>query len=237
MITKNGNSDAVSCLKHLAMLGALHENVEMGVVRFGTLIGKSPQTAARRLEQLERAGYIERVRSGGRTAVRITPLGAKRLREEYEDYRAIFTSQGDDEFVLSGVVVRGMGEGQYYTVVDGYRTQFIEKLGIDPYPGTLNIRLDEESMAGRRRMRMLEGIPIEGFTDQNRTFGSGRCYPALMEDIPCAVVEPSRTHYGEDIVEVISPVCLREELGLADGSPARVRILPKDRWEECFKRR
>lgn len=236
MITKNGNSDGVSCLKQLAMLGAMHESVEVGVARLGALIGKSPQTAARRLEWLERAGYIERMRSGGRTAIRITPLGAKRLREEYEDYRAIFTSRGVDEVVLSGVVVRGLGEGQYYTLIEGYRRQFIEKLGIDPYPGTLNIRLNEESVAQRRKMRVLEGIPIEGFTDQNRTFGSGRCYPALMEGVYCAVIEPGRTHYGEDIVEVISRVCLREELELVDGSPARVRILPKSRWDECLKR-
>lgn len=218
----------MSHLKHLAMLGALHEPVEMGIVRFGSIIGKSPQTAARRLEQLERAGYIERQRTGGKTAVRITPLGAKRLREEYDDYRAIFIPM-QGRLVLTGTVVSGLGEGQYYITLNGYRRQFIEKLGFEPYPGTLNVLLDEQGRAAKKRLKLAEGIPIDQFTDESRTFGAGTCYPAVIEGVSCAVVEPSRTHYGGEIAEVIAPVCLRERLGLSDGSAVRIEVALKGR--------
>ena len=43
--------------------------------------------------------------------------------------------------VLTGRVKSGLGEGRYYMSQKGYRAQFAKRLGIDPYPGTLNLRL------------------------------------------------------------------------------------------------
>ncbi|MHC1593260.1 MAG: DUF120 domain-containing protein [Methermicoccaceae archaeon] len=224
MITKSENREEIGNLKQLAVLGALHEPVEMGVVRFGSLIDRSPQTAARRLERLERAGYIRRQRASGKTTVCITPLGAERLREEYEEYRLIFSPLPTNEVVLRGTVVSGLGEGQYYIALNGYRAQFVEKLGFEPYPGTLNVQLDEEGKAAKKKMKMLDGMTIYGFTDESRTFGAAKCHPAVIDGVHCAVMEPSRTHYGSEITEVIAPVCLRERLMLEDGAPVSIRV-------------
>ncbi|MFW6304206.1 MAG: DUF120 domain-containing protein, partial [Candidatus Saliniplasma sp.] len=48
--------------------------------------------------------------------------------------------------ILNGEVVSGREEGQYFLSKDRYREQFIDKAGIDPYEGTLNVRLDDESV-------------------------------------------------------------------------------------------
>ena len=46
------------------------------------------------------------------------------------------------ELDVTGVLFSGLGEGAYYIMIKGYRKQFQSKLGFDPFPGTLNLRLD-----------------------------------------------------------------------------------------------
>jgi riboflavin kinase len=113
--------------------------------------------------------------------------------------------------------------GQYYIALDGYRTQFIEKLGFDPYPGTLNVRLDANSIDVRKKIA--QNVRISGFTDQNRTFGKGSCFRVRISDIEGAVITPERTHYPEDIIEIIAPVNLREHLELKDGTNINVEVI------------
>jgi len=186
-------------------------------------LSQSPQTAARRLENLEREGYIDRWKAKGKSWLIITNKGKETLFKEYLDYRAIFSDEHKKKIVLSGKVISGLGEGQYYTNLEGYRVQFEKKLDISPYPGTLNIRLDEKSFP-LRNMLELGGIQIEGFKTKDRTFGGVRCYPAMIEGLRCGVVLPQRSHHGDDIIEVISPYCLRERLGLRDGSEVKVEV-------------
>jgi len=210
-------------LKRLALLGAVREPVEMGIHRCSHLLSQSTQTAARKLEVLEREGYIERWKARGKSWLIITNKGKETLFKEYMDYKTIFSDKHKKKIVLSGRVVSGLGEGQYYTNLEGYRTQFKEKLGINPYPGTLNIKLDEKSLP-LRSMFELGGIHIEGFKTEDRTFGEARCYPATIEGLRCGLVLPQRSHHGDDIIEVISPYYLREKLGLKDGSEVKVEV-------------
>ena len=44
--------------------------------------------------------------------------------------------------VIEGTVVTGRGEGAAFTQLEWARQQFVERLGIDPFPGTLNLILD-----------------------------------------------------------------------------------------------
>ncbi|RME49670.1 MAG: DUF120 domain-containing protein, partial [Chloroflexi bacterium] len=41
--------------------------------------------------------------------------------------------------VLRGRVVTGQGEGARFTQLPWVRAQFVDRLGIDPHPGTLNL--------------------------------------------------------------------------------------------------
>lgn len=124
-------------------------------------------------------------------------------KDEFKGTRARF---------FRGKVVRGLGEGEYYISRKGYRSQFLQQLGYEPFPGTLNIMLDEPFAASK-----FQEIRIEGFRDEGRVFGGCRCYKIKVNGIEAAIVRPEKSSYPANMVEIISPVCLRDALHLSDG--------------------
>src|SRR5918912_644876 len=52
---------------------------------------------------------------------------------------------------FKGTIVSGMGEGAYYMSLAGYKKQFKEKLGYEPYPGTLHVKLTDQIFINSRR--------------------------------------------------------------------------------------
>jgi riboflavin kinase len=46
----------------------------------------------------------------------------------------------------------------------------------------------------------------------------------INEKVEGAVLLIQRTHYGEDVLEVVAPEYLREKLNLKDGDKIRLRI-------------
>lgn len=212
----------IQSLKRLALLGAHNKPVELSSVEFASHIDGSPQTAARKLKNLEDENLISRQILHKGQLISITKNGLAALQNELNDYQEIFSGNGSIK-VLSGKVITGLGEGQYYISLEGYRAQFREKLGFDPYPGTLNIKLDSQSIELRKRISA--NTRISGFTDQNRTFGSGSCFNVRISDIKGAVITPERTHYPEDIIEVIAPLNLRDYLNIKDGSVVHVEVI------------
>ncbi len=203
-------------------MGAHNKPVELSSVEFAPHIDGSPQTAARKLKNLEDEKLISRQILHKGQLISITKNGLAALQNELNDYQEIFSGNGSIK-VLSGKVITGLGEGQYYISLEGYRAQFREKLGFDPYPGTLNLKLDPESIELRKRISA--NTRILGFTDQNRTFGSGSCFNVRISDIKGAVITPERTHYPEDIIEVIAPLNLRDYLNIKDGSVVNVEVI------------
>lgn len=209
-------------LKKLALLGAHNQPLEISSMEFASQMETSPQTAARKLKCLEDENLIKRQILHSGQLISITKNGLAVLQRELNDYRAIFSGNGQKKF-LTGKVITGLGEGQYYISLEGYRSQFIEKLGFMPFPGTLNIKLDPQSIEIRKGISA--DIKISGFTTENRTFGSGSCFNVMIGDVRGAVIVPERTHYPEDIIEIIAPVNLREHLNIRDGSAVEVEVI------------
>ncbi|MCX9075381.1 MAG: winged helix-turn-helix domain-containing protein/riboflavin kinase [Candidatus Methanoperedens sp.] len=209
-------------LKKLALLGAHQKPLELSCSEFASHIDASPQTAARKLKSLEDGKLIMRQILHDGQLISITKNGVMELQREFNDYKAIFSGNGHKRF-LTGRVITGLGEGQYYISLEGYRIQFREKLGFEPYPGTLNIKLDDQSTELRKGIRA--NVRISGFKNESRTFGSGSCFNVSISNISGAVIVPERTHYPVDIIEVIAPVNLREYLNLKDGSIVQVEVI------------
>ena len=219
-----GVMEKISALKKLALLGGIDGIVTLSSPEFAEHISSSPQTASRRLQTLEHAGYITRKIEPSGQKVMITKQGRLVLETEYMEYRRIFT-RPSTHIELTGKVITGLGEGQYYTSLKGYHDQFVRMLEFEPYPGTLNIKLEGESVGCRTMLNLKDGIIIDGFNSKNRTFGGGRCYPIkLGNGTKGAIMIPERTHYPEDIIEIISPDNLREKLKLKDGSKITVLV-------------
>ncbi|MGC8849581.1 MAG: DUF120 domain-containing protein [Candidatus Bathyarchaeia archaeon] len=192
-------------------------------------LGVSQQTVSRHLAELERLGLISRAKILRGERIQATDQALAELRSLYHVLGGLLEPPERD-LILKGIVFTGLGEGAYYMSQQGYLQQFQERLGFKPYPGTLNLRLIGDSIPERRKLERLTPIIVEGFKNMNRSFGTVKCYTASLNDSePCVVVTALRTHYGEDVLEVIAPCRLREKLGLMDGSTVTLRISPTPR--------
>ncbi len=213
----------ITSLKKLGLLGAMEKPVKISSTEFMHHISTSSKTAARVLKQLEEEGYISRQLVAGGQLVHLTEEGVGLLKKEYADYQQIFCTDHPD-LELYGEVITGLGEGQYYIAKEGYMSQFRDKLDFKPFPGTLNVRLDEKSALIRDNMDLMQPLVIHGFNDGERSFGGGKCYLIEIEGIKSAVIIPDRTHYPADLLEIISPVKLREVLRISDGDEVKVVV-------------
>lgn len=214
-------------LVKLAEMGAHRRAARVSTEFLARKLGVSQQSASRNLIELERIGWISRAATPEGSLIKITEAGVKELRELYSRLRFLIESNYPPSVTLEGIVFTGMGEGAYYVTRDHYRKQFIEKLGFDPYPGTLNLKLTSDyDVKTFSELKAYPAIEIEGFSDENRTFGPVRCYPAIVENkVKGAIVSAMRTHYNSTVIEIISPVCLRKHLGLKDGHKVKVEVL------------
>ncbi len=215
--------EMLEVLKQLALMNATKKVLKISSKELAERIGQSVQTAARKLKELEDEGLIERTLTRDGQFIVITEKGKKMLYKEYLDYKKIFEDEGT--ITIKGKVFSGVGEGRYYVSLDGYRRQFIEKLGFDPYPGTLNLKIPKEQLYFRRRLDEEDGILIDGFSTPDRTFGEVKAFRCKIKGIEGAIVMPKRTHYPEDVLEVISPVKLRDVLKLEDGDYVEVEVV------------
>ena len=211
-------------LKKIAIMGGCKGPVKLSTHSFGIILDISQQTASRRLKSLETAGLISRsiVQTG--QYVFITDKGSNLLRKEYSEYCQIFNHFGK-HYVLNGIITSGMGEGRYYMSIPHYQDMFKKLCGFSPYPGTINIKLNQQSVLIRKHIDSLDCCAtIPSFCDNNRTFGAAKCIPCKIDTYQCAIVIPFRTHYPDDIIEVISNIYLRGELNLKDGDSVDVII-------------
>jgi riboflavin kinase len=119
---------------------------------------------------------------------------------------------------MRGKIASGLGQGQYFISREGYSRQFLQHLGFVPFPGTLNVRLEEPFPAEQ------PSIKIEGFREEGRSFGECKCYRIKLNGIEAAVVRPERSRYPAELIEIIAPVKLRA-LGLEDGDPVEIILL------------
>ena len=213
-------------LYKLAELGAYAQEVSLSTGAFAKGLGLSQQTASRRLIEMERLRLIERSIDGKAQRVRITRVGLNSLSEMYKTLKPAFEG-AKQELTIKATVFSGLSEGSYYMSMEGYRKQFKSKLGFDPFPGTLNLRVTKDSMIQRRELESHPFVNIDGFADKDRTYGGARCYPVVVgTKVHGAIVMPIRAHYGEDVIEIIAPENLRRRLKLQDGDLVEVQVSP-----------
>jgi riboflavin kinase len=214
-------------LYKLAELGACSRTVKVSTEYLAEKMGVSQQTASRHLIQLDKRGWIERTITPEGCLVKITDSGTAELKKLHSGLRLIMEAPYPPSVTLEGVLFTGLGEGAYYVTKDGYRRQFIERLGFDPYPGTLNLRLTTEyDMKTRSELETYPGIEIEGFKDESRTFGSVKCYPTIINNrAKGALVSALRSHYNSSVVEIIAASFLRGKLKLKDGNKVKIEVL------------
>jgi riboflavin kinase len=195
--------------------GAHTKPVAMTTTEMGRISGMSQQNASKKLSDLESGGYIER----GKDGITLTKKAREGLDELYSSMKAAFEGE---RLEIEGIITKGLGEGGYYVSLPGYRKQMEEKLGFDPYPGTVNIKVDGSQMWKRQRILQNDPIIIEGFKDKDRTYGDIYAFKCTVEGKACALIIPLRTHHGPDILELVCPFSLKKRLGKGEGDAVKV---------------
>ena len=211
-------------LYRLAEIGAYPSEVQTTTSQIAAKLGCSQQTVSRHLIELGKLGLVRRSRANRGEIVGITEEGAKELRLMHATLQRVLEVP-QREIVIEGEVFSGFGEGAYYVSQPGYRKQFIEKLGFDPYPGTLNLKVTKQHQKARAMLEVSPAIIVEGFSSKFRSFGRVNCFKAIVnEKASAAVITAMRSHYANDVLEVIASSNLRKALNLKDGDIAKVRI-------------
>ncbi len=119
-----------------------------------------------------------------------------------------------------GKVFTGKGEGKKFVTLPWVEHQIREKLGFIPYGGTLNIRLNRESLTLKKKLDKaprFEIVPEKGYC-------KATMIKAKITGLDCAIIIPQVPAYPPDVLEVIAPLYLRHRLHLADGSEAAVTL-------------
>lgn len=125
--------------------------------------------------------------------------------------------------IIEGRLVRGLGQGAGFTQIDWVCEQLLALAGIDPYPGTLNLALEDEHH--RTRWRNWREQPGQRLTTPQQSSCNARCYPVKIEGcIPAAVILPEVPDYPDAKLEIVAALPLREHLALAEGCRVRVEL-------------
>lgn len=214
-------------LLKLAEMGAHRRTAKISTEYLAGKLDASQQTASRYLIELDNDGLIKRTITPEGCLIRITDAGIKELKKLYSTLRFLIETEYPPSITLEGVVFTGLGEGSYYIGKEEYRKQFIERLGFEPYPGTLNLKLTTDyDVKTRSELEAYPAVEIEGFKNETRTFGPVKCYPGIIENkVKGAVILALRSHYDVSVIEIIAPVFLRKHLKLKDGHKVKVEVL------------
>jgi riboflavin kinase len=214
-------------LLQLAEMGAHKRTAKISTEYLAEKLGISQQTASRYLIELGRKGWIQRTITPEGSLIKIDDKGTRELQKLYSNLRFVIEAAYPPSVTLEGTVSTGLGEGAYYILKEHYRKQFIEKLGFDPYPGTLNLKLTSDyDLKTRTELEAYPAVEIQGFKNEDRTFGLVKCYPATIDNkVKGALISALRSHYDSSVVEIIAPVCLRKHLNLKDGNKVKVEVL------------
>ena len=126
---------------------------------------------------------------------------------------------------LVGRIATGNGKGKYFTQLEWARQQFLDKLGIDPFPGTINLIVDDsESREVWDHLRSTPGVRIDNPNDGPHDCDA-RCYPISIDgQIDAAIVLPEVAGYSPLQIEVIAAKRVRDVLGIEDGDSLKLEI-------------
>lgn len=217
------DGNELQTLRQIASLGGINGTVNIATRDFGQKFGITQQTAYRRIKKLQMKNLIlVKVTKKGLNLVTL-PKGIEALRCEYVEYNKIFNDTMN-RYILKGTVISGVGEGKYYISIPYYQQMITKLCGFIPYNGTLNVKLDALSLHIRNQLEAFEWKIIPGFEDEHRQFGESRCLLCKIKEYPCAIIVPMRTHHPSEIIEIISPVRLRDVMSLTDGMSIELYI-------------
>ena len=128
-----------------------------------------------------------------------------------------------NQLEIPGKIVSGTKQGAFFIQLGWVQEQCLEKLGFEPWPGTLNLEISMNRVALIDELKVKRGLEL---VSPDANFCSGHVFPVSIEGVPAAVVLPAedvRVH-EKNIIEIIAPQFLKETLGVKDGDQVTLEI-------------
>jgi CTP-dependent riboflavin kinase len=134
------------------------------------------------------------------------------------------TGFSNNRVKIRGRIVEGLRVGANFTQVSWVRKQFISKLSIDPYPGTLNLEIVEQK--DLQNFEVLKATQAVEILPEDPSFCSAKCYPVLINGLlRGAIVLPMVEGYPENKMELIASESIKRVLSVKAGDDLEVEIL------------
>ena len=121
---------------------------------------------------------------------------------------------------LKGKVFTGEGKAADFLQLRPYRDFITRKIG-RPFPGTLNLRVDKSQ--AKELKQKAEFHRLEEFTYNGDNYGGLDLYLVESEGKVIGLIEPDRTRYEEDVVELVAEEELRKLFSLRDGDCLEIK--------------
>ncbi len=132
------------------------------------------------------------------------------------------------EIGVTGVVFSDLGRAGAFLGIDWVRDAVRERVGFDPYPGTLNVRahgadVDRWEQVRRHGVKILLPSPDPGFCNAFLFTGSLEGWESRSGSRErIAAVVPDVKEYPADKLEIIAAVSLKQTRSVRDGDELTV---------------
>jgi riboflavin kinase len=117
---------------------------------------------------------------------------------------------------ITGVIETGAGKGSFFVGLDWVVHQFEEQMGFKPFPGTLNVRLNEGDLAQAQSFFDKKDFDL---VPKDPAFCRAGVKRLTVNGVPAAAVFPSQDVRIHDnrVIEIIAGCHIKETLNLHDG--------------------
>lgn len=125
---------------------------------------------------------------------------------------------------LRGRYVKGLRRSGIFLSIDIYKEIFRERLGEEPYTGTLNIEI--EGLEGYEELRKI-CPPQEEIGDMvidGKTYGGLYIWKAYIEGDKVLLIRPYRSTHKPTILEIVSREKLAEKLKIDEGTAITINV-------------
>lgn len=114
----------------------------------------------------------------------------------------------------------GLGKGRYYMSKEVYQEAFDGKLGFRPFPGTLNLKVDEEEREEFEENS--KTLQIRDVYEDGERLSNVEITPCRIGDVECGLLNLEFTDHPYSIAEVVAPIELRKKFNLEDGDKVKL---------------
>lgn len=136
--------------------------------------------------------------------------------------------ESSPSFATEGTVASGLGRGAQFLAIEWVLRELRARVGLIPFPGTLNLRISSSvwaSLYARRasfvKIEDPSAAGCSGYLRRVVLTSNGQKYSSAY------LILPERTMY-KDVLEIIAADNLRQKLCLKDGDVVRVEELQKE---------